>query len=83
MSAAAVIIIITPPPKRQNSAPEIDPSRYSWSDLKTFEALGAKAANESLAQQVAAAVRAALDALEAPDDEPPQRRDPAGPADRL
>jgi hypothetical protein len=39
--------------------------------------------NEDLAQQVAAAVRAALDALEAPDDEPPQRRDPAGPADRL
>ena len=39
--------------------------------------------NEDIAQQVAAAVRAALDALEAPDDEPPQRRDPAGPADRL
>ena len=39
--------------------------------------------NEDLAQQVAAAVRAELDALEAPDDEPPQRRDPAGPADRL
>lgn len=37
----------------------------------------------SLADQVAESVRAALAALEAPDDEPLQRRDPAGPGDRL
>lgn len=37
----------------------------------------------SLADQVAESVRAAMAALEAPDDEPLQRRDPAGPGDRL
>jgi hypothetical protein len=42
-----------------------------------------KRQSASLADQVAESVRAALTALEAPDDEPPQRRDPAGPADRL
>ena len=42
-----------------------------------------KRQNASLADQVAESVRAALAALEAPDDEPLQRRDPAGPGDRL
>ena len=42
-----------------------------------------KRQNASLADQVAESVRAALTAFEAPDDEPPQRRDPTGPADRL
>ena len=42
-----------------------------------------KRQNASLADQVAESVRAAMAALEAPDDEPPQRRDPVGPGDRL
>jgi hypothetical protein len=41
-----------------------------------------KRQSASIADQVAESVRAALTALEAPDDEPPQRRDSAGPADR-